>query len=138
MDEDYVKNLFNGCSVGKLIGIEISEVREGYAKGSLLLKKEHINVFGSAHGGIIFTLADQVGGACGNTVGKKSVLIESSIQYLKPVFDGSRIYAEACLVHKGKKIGRIDIKVFNEKSEDIALMHMVFYITNEGHRGKTS
>ncbi|HOJ44387.1 MAG TPA: PaaI family thioesterase [Syntrophorhabdaceae bacterium] len=138
MDEEYVKNLFNECSVGRLIGIEILEVKEGYARGSLLLKNEHINVFGSAHGGIIFALADHVGGACGNTVGKKSVLIESSIQYFRPVFEGSRIYAEALLIHKGKKIGRIDIKVYNENSEDIALMHMVFYITNEGHRGKTS
>ncbi|HOJ70729.1 MAG TPA: PaaI family thioesterase [Syntrophorhabdaceae bacterium] len=138
MNEEYVKNLFNECSVGRLIGIEISEVKEGYAKGSLFLNHEHLNAFGNAHGGIIFALADQVGGACGNTVGKKSVLIESSIQYFRPVFEGSRIYAEAFLIHKGKKIGRIDIKVFNEKSEDIAMMHMVFYITDEGHRGKTS
>jgi len=138
MVEDYIKELFNGCCAGRAIGIEITEVREGYAKGSLTIKNEHLNVFGSAHGGIIFTLADHVGGACGNTVGNKSLLIESSIQYLRPVFEGNHIYAEASLIYRGKKIGRIDINVYNEKYEEIALMHMVFYITDEKHTGKTT
>lgn len=138
MHEDYIKNIFNGCHVGKSIGINITEVKEGYAKGYLVIKKEHINVFGSAHGGIIFTLADHVGGACGNTIGKKALLIESSIQYFRPALEGDKIYAEAYLTYKGNKIGRIEIKVTSDKSEDIAVMHMVFYITNEQHKGETA
>lgn len=137
MNELYIKDLFNECLVGKTIGITILEVREGYAKGSLLLKKEHINVFGTVHGGIVFILADHVGGACGNTIGKKALLVESSIQYFRPAFEGSTLFAEAFLTNRGKRIGRIDIKVTNEKTEDIAAMHMVFYITDEEHRGKT-
>mgnify|MGYP003730756199 CR=1 FL=1 len=138
MDDCYIQDLFNECSVGKALGIEILEVREGYAKGMMTIKKEHLNVFDSAHGGVIFTLADHIGGACGNTLGKKAVLIESSIQYFKPVFEGNRVYAEASIIHKGKKIGRLDVKVFTEDSQDVALMHMVFYITHEKHTEKTA
>lgn len=138
MHEDYIKSLFNGCIVGKTLGIDITEVREGYAKGRIKLKKEHINVFGSVHGGIIFTFADHIGGACGNTLGKRAVLLESSIQYLKPAFEGSFLYGEALLTHKGKKIGRIDIKITDDKSDDIAIMHMVFFIKDEEHKATTS
>ncbi len=134
MNEEFVKAMFNECRVGSAAGINIFEVREGYAKGSLVLKKEHINVFGSAHGGIVFMLADHVGGACGNTLGKKAVNVESSIQYFKPALEGMTLFAEACLTYKGKRIGRIEIKITNDKSEEIAVMHTVFFITDEQHK----
>lgn len=134
----YIKKIFNDCNVGKLLGIEIVEVKDGMARGKLKLKKEHINVFGIAHGGIIFTLADHVGGVCGNSIGKKSLLVESSIQYFKGATKGETIFAEAQLIHKGKKIGRIDIKITDKQNKLIALMHMVFYITKYEHTSDTS
>lgn len=134
---EYIKRIFNNCNVSKLLGIEILEAKEGIARGKLTLKKEHINVFGTAHGGIIFTLADHVGGVCGNSIGKKSVLVESSIQYFKGAVEGDTIFAEAHLVQKGRKIGRIDIRITNDAKELIALMHMVFYITQHDHTAET-
>mgnify|MGYP003486677516 FL=1 len=70
MNEEYIQRLFNHCNVGRLLDIDIYEVKEGRAKGKLKIKKEHINVFENAHGGIIFTFADHVGGACGNSLGR--------------------------------------------------------------------
>lgn len=138
MHEEYIKNLFNGCNVAKLLGIEVYDLEEGYAKGKLTLLKEHINVFGTVHGGILFTLADHIGGACGNTLGKKSLLIESSIQFMKGVTEGETLFAEARLTYKGKKIGRIDIKIYRENEEIVAITHMVFYIRSDDHRTKAS
>ena len=111
--------------------------RSGRAKGKLTIKKEHINVFGNAHGGILFTFADHVGGACGNSLGKLAILVESSIQYMKGVKKGETVFAEVTLIHKGKKIGRIDIKVCRENGDLIALMHMVFYMKGDDHKAKT-
>jgi acyl-CoA thioesterase len=136
--EEYIKDLFNRCVVGRQVGIEVSEVREGYARGRLTLRKEHLNVFGSIHGGILFTFADHIGGACGNTLGKKALLVESSIQYARPVFPESTVLAEATVTHKGKKIGRIDIRVTTEQGDLIALMHMVFFQTDRDHKTKTA
>lgn len=137
MHEEYIQKLFNECNVGRLLGIEIYEVEEGRAKGKLTIKKEHINVFGNAHGGILFTLADHVGGACGNSLGKMAVLVESSIQYMKGANEGETVFAEATLIHKGKKIGRIDIKISRENGDLLALMHMVFYMKGDDHKTKT-
>jgi acyl-CoA thioesterase len=136
MNEEYIKNIFNNCNVGKLLGIEVYEVKEGVAKGKLKLKKEHINIFGNAHGGILFTLADHVGGACGNSLGKKAVLVESSIQYMKGADEGDTVFAEARLTHRGKKIGRIDIRIFRENKDLLALMHTVFFMRDDDHKTK--
>ncbi|HOF57268.1 MAG TPA: PaaI family thioesterase [Syntrophorhabdaceae bacterium] len=138
MNEEYIQRLFNHCNVGRLLDIDIYEVKEGRAKGKLKIKKEHINVFENAHGGIIFTFADHVGGACGNSFGKVAVLVESSIQYIKGVKEGENIFADAKLTHKGKKIGRIDIDVSSENGDVIALMHMIFYMKGDEHRTKTA
>ena len=137
MHEEYIQELFNGCNVGRLLGIEVYEIEEGRAKGKLTIKGEHINVFGNAHGGILFTLADHVGGACGNSLGKVAVLVESSIQYMKGAKEGETVFAEATLIHKGKKIGRIDINIFRENGDLLALMHMVFYMKSDDHKAKT-
>jgi len=45
MNEEYIQRLFNHCNVGRLLDIDIYEVKEGRAKGKLKIKKEHINVF---------------------------------------------------------------------------------------------
>jgi acyl-CoA thioesterase len=138
LHEEYIKNLFNDCNVGKLLGIEVYDLKEGYAKGKITILKEHINVFGTVHGGILFALADHISGACGNTLGKKSLLVESSIQFMKGVVEGETVFAEAKLTYKGKKIGRIDIKIYRENEEIVAIMHTVFYMGSDDHRTKAS
>ena len=136
MYEEQIKNSFNQCNVGKLIGIDVYEVREGFAMGKLKIRKEHINIFGNAHGGILFTFADHVGGACGNTLGKKAVLVESSIQYMKGVKKGETVFAEAVLTHKGGRIGRIDVKIYKENVDTIAIIHQIFFIKDDKHEPK--
>lgn len=138
MHEQYIKDIFNQCNVSKLLGIEVYELKEGHAKGKLKILKEHINVFGTVHGGILFTFADHIGGACGNTLGKKSVLVESSIQFMKGITEGETLFAEAKLRYKGKKIGRIETEIVRENREVVALMHMVFYMSSDDHKAKTS
>ena len=48
------------------------------------------------------------------------------------------MFAEARLTYKGKKIGRIDTKIYRENEEIVAIMHMVFYIRSDDHRTKAS
>jgi acyl-coenzyme A thioesterase PaaI-like protein len=57
---------------------------------------------------------------------------------MKGVTEGETVFAEAKLTYKGKKIGRIDTKIFRENKEIVAVMHMVFYIRSDDHRTKTT
>jgi len=135
MREDDVKKTFNECSVASLLGIEVTEVRDGFARGRLSVRKEHLNVFGNLHGGIAYALADHIAGACSNTQSGTAVLLESSIHYVKGGSGGRTIWAEAVLTHCGKKIGRVDTKILDEKGTVIALAHQIFYIKEDEYTG---
>jgi acyl-CoA thioesterase len=98
-----IRKKFNECSVGRLLGIEVLEVWEGIARGRMLVRKEHLNVFGGIHGGILFAFADHVGGACGQH-GLQGIArgVDGALQ--KECREGQTIYAEARLVHSRKKV----------------------------------
>jgi acyl-CoA thioesterase len=130
--------MFNECSVATLLGIEVTEVGDGFARGKLSIRKEHLNVFGDLHGGITFAFADHIGGACSNTMSNKAVLLESSIHYIRGTRGGKDISAEAVLTYCGKKTGRVDTKVLEEGGEVIALIHQIFYIKEDEHARTTS
>ncbi len=130
--------MFNECGVAALLGIEVTEVRDGVARGRLSVKREHLNIFGGLHGGIAFAFADHIAGACSNTQSGQAVLVESSIQYVKGAKGERTIGAEAVLTHCGKRIGRVDTRVFEEDGATIALAHQIFYIKEDEHTGTAS
>ena len=66
------------------MGVKIIEIREGYAKLKLGVKKSHTNALGVVHGGCLFTLADSVCGVAASSYGGQSVTVNASINYLSP------------------------------------------------------
>ena len=130
-----IKRKFNECSVSALLGITIDHVEEGLARGRMTVTRDHTNVFGGIHGGILFAFADQVGGACGNSMDYKALLVESVARFKRSAREGEVLYAEARLVHTRKKIDMVDITVTNGRSEVLALLKMTSYIV--GNAAKT-
>ena len=64
--QDFFKNdLF-----AERTGIVLMEVREGYSKARLEIKKEHLNAGNRTQGGAIFTLADLALSAAANSHGQ--------------------------------------------------------------------
>jgi acyl-CoA thioesterase len=133
MHEEHVKAMVNSCSVAKLLGIEVYEVAEGVAKGRIKLREELLNMFGMPHGGVLFTFADQVSAACGNTLGRKAVAVESTIHFMSPAKGEDELLAEAVLTHTSKSIGRMDVKVMTKAGSVVARMHQIFFIKEKEH-----
>ena len=133
MHEEHIKAMVNSCSVAKLMGIEVYEVAEGIAKGRIKLREELLNMFGMPHGGVLFTFADQVSAACGNTLGRKAVAVESTIHFMSPAKGEDELLAEAVLTHTSKSIGRMDVRVTTKKGVVVALMHQIFFIKEKEH-----
>ncbi|MHB8111558.1 MAG: PaaI family thioesterase [Syntrophorhabdaceae bacterium] len=123
-----IKEKFNSCNVGRLLGIEVDSVEEGLARGRMLLKAEHMNIFAGIHGGILFAFADHIGGACGNSMDYKALLIESTARYKKSAREGEMIFAEARLQHTRKKVDIIDINVTNSTGDLLAVFQMKSFI----------
>jgi uncharacterized protein (TIGR00369 family) len=97
-----------------LLGMELMEVKKGWARVRLPYDEKLTNALGLIHGGAIFSPADSaVGMALVGLIGRDESIstLEMKINYLKPV-KGRAIMAEAKIVHKGTQtaIGDVDVK----------------------------
>ncbi|MFB3888652.1 MAG: hydroxyphenylacetyl-CoA thioesterase PaaI [Candidatus Bathyarchaeia archaeon] len=99
----------------KLLGVQILEVKDGYAKASMKVTKDHTNFHGFTHGGALFSLADCAFAEAVNFGGKKAVAVQVSINFLKPTAEGDTITAEAQRVNEGKTFGLYNITIRNEE-----------------------
>jgi len=95
----------------KHLGVKLIEVKDGYAKVSLKVTKEHTNSLGAVHGGVIFSLADCAFAESSNYGDKVAVAVQVSINYLKPAFEGDILTAEAVRVSDGKTLGLYQITI---------------------------
>ena len=99
----------------ELLGIEIVEVREGYAKMLAKIEKQHLNFANSTHGGMIFSLADCAFAEACNSGDQKAVAVQVSINYLKPASEGETLVAEASKVFEGKTFALYNVTVCNQR-----------------------
>jgi acyl-CoA thioesterase len=80
---------------GQHLGIELIEVGPGSAVAQIEVKEHMLNTHGTAHGAIIFALADFVFAVASNSYGKTSVALSMNIGFLAPGQIGSRLRASA-------------------------------------------
>ena len=102
------------------LGIEIVEVKEGSCKLQMAVRKEMLNGFGIAHGGITYSFADSALAFASNSHGQKSVSVETSISHTEPLKEGDVIIAEAFEEKCSNKIGIYTIKVV--KASDLKVV----------------
>lgn len=102
------------------LGIIVLESGSGTSKLSLIVRKEMLNGFGIAHGGITYCLADSALAFSSNSHGKKAVSVETSISHTVSLSEGDEIIAEAKEEHCSNKIGTYTISV--KRTSDNALV----------------
>ena len=99
---------------GELLGINILEVKSGYAKISLKITKNHLNFSGFVHGGVIFGLADCAFAEASN-FDSPAVAVQVSINYIRPSVEGDTLTAEATRVSDGRTFSLFNITVSKEE-----------------------
>lgn len=106
----------------ELLGLELVDVKKGWAKVRLPFARKLVHPLGIAHGGAIFSAADSaVAMALIGLVDSEDTFttVEMKINYIKP-FDAGEIVAEARIVHKGAKTALGDVEVYNGNGALIA------------------
>lgn len=101
-------------------GIQLLEVRKGYAKASLVLTAEHLNAGGRTQGGVLFTLADLALAAAANSHGTLAFSLSSTITFLRASGKGDTLYAEARERYIGRATGCYQIDITNQQGKLIA------------------
>ena len=103
------------------LGIVLDEVRLGYARMHMEVRKEMANGHGICHGGLIFTLADTTFAYACNSHNQVALATSCMIDFLSPGQIGDVLAAEATEQNLRGRFGVYDIRVTNQKGELIAL-----------------
>lgn len=113
------------------LGIEVLEIKEGYSKIKMSIRKEMINGFGIVHGGIAFSLADSAFAFACNNRNVLSVALDTSINFIKPVHVDDVLVAEAKELHNGKSTGLYHINITNQNDHLVAQFKGLCYRTDK-------
>lgn len=110
--------------IHKFLGLELLEIREGYAKVKVPFREEIVGDFRKKnwHGGIIATVMDSVGGIAGGTyftsLKDKMATIDIRVDYLKNA-TAKAIIVEGEIVRLGKTILVTRMRAFQENNDTL-------------------
>jgi acyl-CoA thioesterase len=115
------------------LGIIILEQKEGSCKLSITIRKDMLNGFGIAHGGITYSLADSALAFASNSKGRKSVSIETSISHLVSLKENDELIADAFCETETEKLGHYKVNLFLKKdpTKIVALFKGIVYKTSK-------
>jgi acyl-CoA thioesterase len=118
-------------SFSQWLGIELVDIKEGYSKIKMLVREEMMNGLNVVHGGIAFSLGDSAFAFACNSRNNLSLALETSISFLKPVFVGDTLIAEAKEIRNGRSTGVYLVEIKNQHEQLIALFKGTCYRTGK-------
>jgi acyl-CoA thioesterase len=107
----YAREVVGGDPMARHLGIEVLEVKENFARLALEVKADYLNALGRAHGITIYALADQAIAVASNSSGDSAMVLESKINFLNGVAEGTRLEAVARPVEKKRTIGLWNVEI---------------------------
>ena len=129
--QEVVAHMMENDLFSQWLAIDVLEIRDGYCKIKMTVRKEMINGFGIVHGGIAFSLSDSAFAFACNNRNVLSVALDTSINFTKPVHVGDVLTAEAKELHNGKSTGLYHITVSNQHDHVVALFKGTCFRTNK-------
>lgn len=107
------------------------KVEAGACVLELTVRKEMLNGFAIAHGGITYSLADSCLAFASNSHGIQAVSVETSISHTKAVKEGDVLTAATEEMSLSNRIGVYHISVTNQRGETVALFKGTVYRTGK-------
>ena len=131
MDNELKFNLLkqafeNQMPANKYLGLKILDLKEGFAKIHIPFKEEFIGDYLQKrwHGGIQASIADSAGGIVALTsmqnFNDKVNTIDIRVDYLHGS-EPKDLFAEAEIIKDGKRIIKVDVKLYHSKEKIIAV-----------------
>jgi acyl-CoA thioesterase len=93
--EEIVAKMMQHDLFSQWLGIKVDHIESGACTLSLTIRKEMLNGFGIAHGGITYSIADSALAFASNSHGRQSVSVDTSINHIESLREGDQITAVA-------------------------------------------
>lgn len=109
------------------LGIELLDVQAGTARVRLPTSSRRLNGLATAHGALIFALADIAFATACNSRGQTAIGIQASIAYLTAAADGP-LEARAAELSRGRKLATYEVRVLDSEERQIAAFQATAYL----------
>jgi len=126
-----VNKMYDQDAFSQWLGIEILDVSEGFCQLKMKVRKEMLNGFHIAHGGIAYSLADSALAFASNSHGRKSLSVETSISHMVSIKAGDMLTAMTKELSRSDKIGVYLITITNKENQEIAIFKGTVYRTSK-------
>ena len=126
-----INKMFDQDAFSQWLDIEIIDVSEGFCQLKMTVRKEMLNGFQIAHGGIAYSLADSALAFASNSHGRKSLSVETSISHTVSVKEGDVLTVTTKELSLSDKIGVYLITIINQSNEDVAYFKGTVYRTSK-------
>lgn len=111
----------------QLLGVEPREMERDRMVFALTLNDHLLNPYGIAHGGVLFSLADNTAGMAARGDGRSYVTLSSSFNFLRPGKAGDTIQAEAKVRRRGGATCYVNVDITDSAGELLASGNSVFF-----------
>ncbi len=128
---EVVERMMSRDAFSKWLGIELLEVRDGFATCRMTVRPEMVNGFGYAHGGIAFAFGDSAHAFCSNSRGEISVATDCHISYPAAIKVGDVLTATAEQRTQSNRLAFSDIVIRNQEGTVVALFKGTVYRTRK-------
>jgi acyl-CoA thioesterase len=118
--EKVVSQMMDNDHFSKWLGIKVISVNKGKCELEMTIRKEMLNGFGIAHGGIAFSLADSALAFASNSHNVKSLVLDASCSFAAPVKEGDILVAQAEELNLTRRTGIYQITVIANGNKRIA------------------
>jgi acyl-CoA thioesterase len=123
--------MYDNDPFSQWMGIEFIDADKGSCALRMIVRKDMLNGFSIAHGGICYALADSALAFASNSHGRKCVSVETSISHTNPLKEGDVITAVAEEINLGEKTALYYVTITNEEGKKIALFKGTVYRTGK-------
>jgi acyl-CoA thioesterase len=113
-----------------LLNIKLRDVAEGYALCEMLYTDQMDNLYGSAHGGAIFTLIDEAFEVSSNSHENIAVALNMNVTYMKPPIKNTLLTAESRETHRTRRTASYHIEV-KGGNDLIAVCQALVYVKDQ-------
>ncbi|MDA8693035.1 hydroxyphenylacetyl-CoA thioesterase PaaI [Saprospiraceae bacterium] len=120
-------SMYTNDKYSQWLGVEILDVKEGYCKTQMTVRKEMTNGFKIAHGGISYGFADSTFAFASNSEGQVAVSIETSISHTQAIQVNDTLTAVAKVLNSSHKLAVYEVTVTNQNEEVVALFKGTVY-----------
>lgn len=98
-------------------GAKLIENKEGEAVYTITVNDSDINPYGTAHGGYLFTLCDNMAGLVAYTLGYFAVTLQSNINYIKSAKENDVLTVRGKAIHKGNATDVVEVEITDQNKE---------------------